>query len=310
LAAAKGDCAACHAPHRAAAKGLLAKPAAALCGDCHGDLLARIRAGAAHAPAANGKCLTCHATHGSKERGMLVQPVAALCTSCHPAGKPELAVAHRDMDLAGADCVTCHDPHVGGKTKPALLHPVAHQPYASLECATCHTKKPATTVEPAGAALCLKCHEESRALLGRKNVHLPVVARGECLNCHRAHVGNDKALLIRAGADACFTCHEPAAFKRANRHKALDKGCGSCHDPHASNEGSLLVENQTDLCGRCHQDLSKHLHPVKGRDPASGRELRCSGCHDPHSSDQESLLRFEPRRELCEQCHASAMSAH
>ena len=56
--------------------------------------------------------------------------------------------------------------------------------------------------------------------------------------------------------------------------------------------------------------MTKHLHPVKGQDPRTGLVLQCSGCHDPHSSDQVALLRYEPKRELCVQCHADAMMTH
>ena len=117
-------------------------------------------------------------------------------------------------------------------------------------------------------------------------------------------------MLARPGAAMCFTCHDKSGFQRTNKHKAMENGCTTCHDPHSSDQGALLARNEAELCGKCHADMSKHLHPTKGRDPRTDQELKCSGCHDAHSSDQVALLRFEPRRELCVQCHANAMSDH
>jgi predicted CXXCH cytochrome family protein len=130
------------------------------------------------------------------------------------------------------------------------------------------------------------------------------------MSCHRSHLGEGKALLVKPGAALCFTCHDRAPFERTNRHKALDQGCATCHDPHGSDQGRLLTKDVNALCMSCHKDMSKHLHRVDGMDKRTGLPLTCVGCHDPHSSDQEALLHFEPKRELCLQCHAEAMSSH
>jgi predicted CXXCH cytochrome family protein len=87
-------------------------------------------------------------------------------------------------------------------------------------------------------------------------------------------------------------------------HAALEQGCTTCHDPHAADAAKLTKTDIYALCTSCHSDMSKHFHKVKGvTDPRTGEELNCTGCHRPHASDQDHLLTFDPKRELCVQCH-------
>jgi len=78
----------------------------------------------------------------------------------------------------------------------------------------------------------------------------------------------------------------------------------TCHDPHASDDPKMLVQPEVELCQTCHRDLTKHYHPSSGKtDPRTGGPMVCSSCHQPHGAEIEGLLRYEPKRELCIQCH-------
>jgi predicted CXXCH cytochrome family protein len=204
--------------------------------------------------------------------------------------------------------VSCHDPHAGPAGAKGLLKPAPHRPFAQGKCDDCHgTKRTGATVA-AVPELCFKCHEPKREWLSAPVVHAPLKTKEACLACHGPHSGEPTAILVKAGEALCFTCHDPKPFRRKNVHAALADGCETCHDPHGSKNQKLLLHDVDTLCRGCHEDMTKHYHPVTGKtDPRTGGPLACTGCHLPHSSDQEALLTYEPRRELCIQCHDPSM---
>jgi predicted CXXCH cytochrome family protein len=257
-----------------------------------------------------GICLTCHAPHGSTNEGMLKREGAAMCAACHSYKKPQIAARHPSMDMAQVNCTSCHDPHVQGKGKKGLLLPYLHLPFVQGRCEACHVTRGAKATVARGADLCFKCHEPLRQKLERKYVHAPVRGERECLTCHGPHGGQAPNLLVRSSTDRlCFRCHDRRLVAGTVQHKALEGGCTTCHDPHATDEPNLLVKPEVELCRSCHTDLSKHYHPWSGKtDPRTGGPLVCSSCHRPHGGDIEGLLQYEPKRELCIQCHDPNMA--
>jgi predicted CXXCH cytochrome family protein len=114
--------------------------------------------------------------------------------------------------------------------------------------------------------------------------------------------------LKKSTDELCMSCHGKAMFKGAVIHPALEEGCTSCHDPHATDRPKLLKNDVNALCQGCHDDLSQHVHRTSGgRDPRTGSPLTCVGCHLPHASELPALLPYEPKRELCIQCHDPSM---
>ena len=107
-----GNCTECHNPHASNVKGLLKKPVAASCFECHDDFLktAKVK----HSPAENGECLSCHAAHESNHKGLLRKPDPQICFECHEEADIAKVDAHKNRQSTA--CLTCHNPH-GGNSK-------------------------------------------------------------------------------------------------------------------------------------------------------------------------------------------------
>jgi hypothetical protein len=155
----------------------------------------------------------------------------------------------------------------------------------------------------AGAASCLKCHEEQvKAKYNgfHKNIG--------CENCHgpsAGHVADNKAVKSGKPKDRefCLTCHaydtaRPNGFPQIDpqAHNA-SKQCVRCHDPH-----SPAAEEPPKDCSACHRriDRTKAL--------STHASLACSECHkaDPqHMLQPRTALPTKPaNREACGRCHA------
>jgi predicted CXXCH cytochrome family protein len=299
----------CHEPHQGAVAGLLKKKPVEMCASCHAPLAARIRDGSPHKPVAMGMCLTCHAGHGSANAGMLRREVPAMCGSCHSPKNEAVIAKHPGMNLETTNCVSCHDPHVQRKGAKGLIKEFRHDPFARGECTACHTSRGSATTVSRGQDLCLKCHEEAKAWASKKHVHAALEGERQCLACHEPHAGAAVRLLRRSRDELCISCHGRKLLEGRVTHAALQQGCTKCHDPHASDNLRLAIAPVNTLCQSCHTDLSKHYHKVQGvTDPRSGEELNCTGCHRPHAADEASLLAYDPKRELCIQCHDPNMA--
>ena len=208
----------------------------------------------------------------------------------------------------------------------------SHAPFEAGDCKVCHQgndpKKPGPLVK-SGTAMCLDCHEEFTAILGRKHKHRP--AGRDCNACHNPHNAAFPKLLNEEPSASCVSCHDDigkTAGEAKVKHKAVSQGakCVACHDPHGANQDKLLVKAPFDLCLSCHNvdtmkgvdgkplqntkawlDKNKEWHdPVKAKD--------CSACHEPHGGDHFRLLKDDYPKEfyapydartyaLCFSCH-------
>jgi predicted CXXCH cytochrome family protein len=176
---------------------------------------------------------------------------------------------------------------VGAQGRTGLLKPVAHLPFGQGKCSECHGARKTGATAEAVPELCTRCHEAARAWLTQPTVHAPLQDRRSCLLCHGSHAGTEGGMLNRAGEAFCF----------------------QCHDPHGAAQKKLLTSDVETLCRQCHEDTSKHFHKITGiKDPRTDEPMNCISCHLPHSSDQEGLLAYDPKRELCIQCHDPSMA--
>lgn len=203
---AQGDCLACHSPHASDQKGLLLKPLAATCFDCHDDTVHAVKH--QHEPAVNGECMSCHAAHASPFKGLTLQTGPALCLECHDDPLAKGKVKHSPVE---GGCIDCHNPH--GSDHKGLL-------------------------KKSMAETCFECHDDF--LKGAKFKHDPA-ANGECMACHAPHASDNAGLLIKSGSKLCYECHEEADVKKVKVHERFpDRECTSCHDPHGSKEEKFL----------------------------------------------------------------------
>ncbi len=109
----ESGCMDCHSPHASDTKGLLLKPVAETCAECHDDPVGSAKF--KHDPAANGECMSCHAPHQSEFAGLLIKPGSAICFECHEEADIKKVKVHERFPDRG--CTSCHDPHGSGEEK-------------------------------------------------------------------------------------------------------------------------------------------------------------------------------------------------
>lgn len=241
----EGSCLACHAPHTASHKGMLAAEARELCVSCHREIGETI-AGAtvSHDAVLKGeRCARCHDPHGSDHPNMLRADQASTCLSCHDkevkaadgrtvasmAGLADRVAAH---DVAGhQECAGCHSVHGGSHAR--LLKGVAQE-------------VPMGPYDARNFSLCFSCHDSLLASLpgatefrdGERNLHAVHLnpsdgkSRG-CASCHAVHAVGEPRLIAKVinfegsgwnmpmdftlredGGSCGGACHEPLRYSR------------------------------------------------------------------------------------------------
>ncbi len=181
-------------------------------------------------------------------------------------------------------------------------------------CAQCHgAPGESAGFRPAraGAELCRGCHGDVLSeVLAKNRVHWPVLDQKGCANCHEPHASKIAGLLSAPQSELCGSCHADALRRQAAsraKHEPIAQGeCTTCHAPHASDETFLFVAPQPEVCGACH-DWTKHsAHPLGPQvaDPRNRNlSVDCLSCHRTHGTPNKHLAHFDPKQELCMQCH-------
>ena len=259
-APAQDACTQCHNPHNATVPKLLLAEGAALCGQCHSDVVeAAEQAKVPHrALAVKSQCANCHNPHGSTMEKLLVRAPQALCLGCHDREGMKSADGkllsnmkawleknkNHHSPVASGMCTSCHQPH-GSANFRLLTAAYPSDFYAAYSQVT--------------YALCLSCHDEATFTTprtteytsfrnGSKNLHYVHVAglggRGRtCRACHEVHASTQdhhiresvpygsrgwalKLNYTRAanGGSCAKTCHETRAYDRKAVEAATAKG--------------------------------------------------------------------------------------
>ncbi len=132
----------------------------------------------------------------------------------------------------------------------------------------------------AGTGDCLTCHQgiegQSGSFAGHAYSHGPhlLVAKLECLTCHRPHAERAPGEVVRFGKDGCVTCHHPNAEVDA-------PACMKCH-------ADVTARTVTSFRG----EFSHKGHLEQG--------LECASCHQTKGGDPR------PARAVCAQCHEAS----
>jgi hypothetical protein len=300
-------CSACHlknptgvARARLGAAGVLMRPAAAKCADCHADDHGGQLAGRAVTP----DCATCHAVAGWKP--------SSFTTAAHD--RLRLPLTGRHADVA---CVACHGP-----TRPGLppLPPAAKLGRARVAlvlrettCSACHVDPHVGRYAAGGARPqpngCESCHDTRQFRPSTVDV--------------AAHIGYAFPLEGAHRAVPCAGCH--AELKRGGRTSSLIAsgppgpplrltvkavGCEGCHlNPHGN---QFAADSARGGCERCHgldafrpaarfdheRDASFHL---KG----AHEVVPCASCHVSRSAPGSPTVVYRPLSAACESCHAA-----
>lgn len=188
--------------------------------------------------------------------------------------------------------------------------PNLHYPAQTGRCSACHKQSNqnhpnANSIDfqlvATGAALCNSCHPK---LQGKKYTHEPA-AKGECLECHAPHGGDNQFFLnTKAGNQKtlCLKCHDEQITSNKFTHGPVNLGaCTYCHNPHESNHQALLNNEPQTLCFDCHTDIAKGV-----KDSTSIHQVvetgDCAICHLSHGSEFPTLLK-QQGESFCFTCH-------
>jgi len=309
-----GRCTDCHDPHASSFDNGLRAEGNALCLGCHEDLAGALAAAEnRHAPV-EADCMGCHTPHASADTpALLARAVPGLCVECHDPAQDAFRRDHMGYPVGGSNCSSCHDPH--GSSHKGLLWADVHEPVSRKMCSQCHAEPGAPDALDAkrpGAELCRGCHNETfNATFSKSRLHWPVVDREACSNCHAPHASKVRKLLAAPEGELCGSCHQDTMRRQSHSkvsHEPNAEGaCGTCHDPHASNLTSLLVASPVEVCGTCHDWGQHSAHPM-GEDVVNPRNpnlaVDCLSCHRTHGTEFDKLAHFDPKQELCTQCHS------
>lgn len=135
----RNGCLNCHNPHASDQEGLLAGPMQEVCGRCHVDTVAKLKAAKSkHPPVEEGTCMACHSAHSSNQILLLNKPsVIDVCGDCHDWQKHSThpigdeAKDPRNPNLT-VTCQSCHRAH--GTDAGKMLH----SPTQTEMCTNCH----------------------------------------------------------------------------------------------------------------------------------------------------------------------------
>jgi len=308
-----GNCSSCHDPHASQHANNLHEAGNELCATCHEQITrAATSSRFKHAPAED--CLNCHNPHASTEAEfLLTDSVPALCVACHDTEAASFVDQHMGYPVGEADCSSCHDPH--GSNNGAILWANVHEPIANKMCSQCHnapgSPQPLQTKREK-IDLCRACHSRTvNETLRADRIHGPVISGQACLNCHSPHASPEPGLLADATLPLCGSCHQSTIARQQaslTKHDPIEAGeCGLCHSPHASDSEFLMVEGSVlDACGSCHDWQEHSSHPIgpEVRDPRNENlSVDCLSCHRTHGSEHASFTHYEPKRDLCVECH-------
>lgn len=265
----RAGCLSCHEPHKSGAARLLRQGGAALCGECHRDILEQARAGTGHPPAAED-CLACHRPHVSSAPHLLKAAPGDLCRGCHDPAGVALKRAHLQADGRSLDCARCHTPHGSGRKH--LLAPHVHPPLLD-GCDTCHQGRFDRLAENGAPGLCLLCHDAIRGAAAGAGVPHPAMELASCTDCHEPHASEQERLVRLPGGGECLACHQdqaPAAGETAHGVIRLI-GCRACHEPHGGRRPQLLRDDGPGLCLACHDPSRPELAAAEGTVQLLGR---------------------------------------
>jgi len=337
------QCLDCHAG--AAKAGHTAATAVASCLTCHGEVAAKLGAGA-HSmlgePQASSTCAACHGTHD------VVKPAVRgteLCAACHATEVKQYAAsihgrAHARKNGDAATCLSCH-----GATHEVLA---ASDPYSRVSkanlpdtCGHCHSNPALAEKYLFAVARPVEAY--------RQSVHGRAIQQGNlraaaCNDCHGVHdilPSSDPRSRIwkQKVAATCGACHAAIyeVYRDSIHGQAVAAGvfdaatCIDCHGEHrilapGNPESPVYLANVSQAtCSRCHADtqLMGRFNVPASRVPSyedsyhglasrAGQQTvaNCASCHGVHnifpSSDPRSTVNKTNLARTCGTCHPDA----
>jgi DmsE family decaheme c-type cytochrome len=235
---------------------------------------------------------------------------------------PQDEAGEGENGYVGMDaCAACHEELAAQwrKFPHSRLLLDSRLPPAKSGCEACHGpgKKHADSGDPEAIvnpkkleaknrdSACLACHETKMSKIGwRQTPHYQTGLA--CYDCHDAHGGAAKGMLIKPEKELCTGCHaDTVARFTMNSHHPLNEGrvtCTGCHDIHSGKNQSMTRMEGNLLCLECHADKAGpfvYEHEAMSQGFSEG----CLECHTPHGSPNQRLLVLAGRG-LCYRCHS------
>jgi predicted CXXCH cytochrome family protein len=311
-------CDTCHVTHKTGAEPTmenrfhLAKPAPALCLDCHDAKDADLKKAHQNQPFEKANCTECHDPHESGYPKLMTKFMhapfeAKNCDTCHSPAKDGKVV------LTAADakslCVTCHE----DKAKLIDNAKVPH-PGAAGDCTDCHS--PHASNQPGlpktdAVSICTGCHTGIDDLRKKAVHHRPAFTLG-CATCHTPHGGDNDHLLRVKGNALCLECHGPDSaphHDEANHLLTIFNGAVKLPDDYYKKNKVIILPLRFGL------GHPVEYHPVSDvMDPTNQGKVKtplsCLSCHQPHASAAPGLLVKDQSDNMafCDNCHKNRIN--
>jgi predicted CXXCH cytochrome family protein len=256
-------------------------------------------------------CQTCHTTHGARQDHLLVMGTSSgqLCIACHEKLRPtewkaDTPREHPQTPPLKTDAQKRAIADLGTRLGPG----------DTLTCFSCHKMHAARTGKYMladtleGSRLCLRCHEDRKAVL----------ASAHDLRTNKPLEKNqlDQASDASGPCGACHSFHRYARQPRPSRADPSGR-CATCHPPTANVEPRAQRARPDDkplpLAHPLELPASTQLPPTAAKLPLhtptpDNRSVTCRTCHDPHLGRTANFLRAQ-NDTLCTSCHSTQTMA-
>ena len=254
-------------------------PGAEVCKNCHeekvaGYLLTKHSMKVdARTPAARGGCVVCHGdgtehvkAGGGRGVGGIKNPGGSAMSS----------------DETNALCLTCHQ---GGKRMEWSLSKHATRDTTCVSCHNVHTGNDPVRARATQPPVCMKCHQDKRALINRPYRHPIEEGKVACSDCHNPHGSAGPFMMVRDSInDTCYLCHMEKRGPFVRTHQPVQENCAICHQPHGTTYPALLKIRQPFLCQSCHQFQSHRTAPAELFGTSRDANFAARGCENCHTN--------------------------
>lgn len=234
-----------------------------------------------------GSCIACHGL--SPEH--VTQPTASAPTTSFGPRWPA------ETEQRNSACLSCHE------NGQQMLWAGSDHEQQNLSCDSCHNSHqqldPALQAEPS-LAMCLDCHQRTRAETRLPSRHPIQEGKTRCIDCHNPHGSLGESMLHALSInDNCHSCHQEKRGPFLWEHPPAAEDCTLCHRPHGSVNPDLLQVRGPAQCQQCHAvafhpSLPYGAQGLPGNTPNQNLlGKNCLNCHSQvHGSNHPSGSRL------------------
>jgi predicted CXXCH cytochrome family protein len=192
---AEKKCTECHESTSAPDPLKTKKQGAALCRECHKEMVDNIfqKKRVHWAVFDKSGCLNCHNPHATAQKKLLKGSIVKVCGQCHSDTIEQQKLINNTQEkeelcepIKKGNCISCHSPHASDNVllidKPSLSFDL---------CGECHEWLTHST------------HPIGDKVVDQRNKNVTL----SCLSCHKMHGTNPKMLHFGTTYEVCIQCH-------------------------------------------------------------------------------------------------------